>query len=156
VGLPQRAEQLLSKFMWGQNFLRLNAELFEAYVECEDSAAVVAAQDRLMRQWQGESDAPTYEMPPSDSGESIGESEEESGDEGIRPQAAAAGRLPPSDSGESEGESEEESGDEGIRPQAAAAGRLPPSDSGESGRESGDEAAVGDGSPPAVGRLRLG
>lgn len=127
VGLPQRAEQLLSKFTWGLNFLRLNAELFEAYVDCEDSAAVVAAQDRLMAQWQVERDAPTYELPPSGSEDSG----EESGDEGAGDQPAAAGRLPPSGNEESEGES-----------------------GGESGGESSGEAAASDESPE-VGRLRL-
>eukprot|EP00967_Tisochrysis_lutea_P091234 scaffold130902_cov30-Tisochrysis_lutea.AAC.5 len=77
VGLPQRAEQLLAKFAWGLNFLKLNVELLEAYAACEDSAGVVAAQNRLMRQWEAERDVPTYDMPLSQSEDSLSESEGE-------------------------------------------------------------------------------
>jgi pre-rRNA-processing protein TSR3 len=174
VGLPQRAEQLLSKFMWGQNFLLLNAELFEAYAECADSAAVVAAQERLMAQWQGERETPTYGMPPSDSegsgGESGGERGEESGEEsggesGEESGGEAVGsqpnyQMPPSDSEESRGERGDEGSADHEPVASLTSGRLPPSDSdGTSGgreeEEGGDEAAA-DGEVPNVGRLRLG
>ena len=82
VGLPDRANQLLSKFGWGESFLTLNAELFQAYAACEDGDAVVAAQERLLAGWQLERDEPPDRgMPPSES-ESEEEEKEEEDEEG--------------------------------------------------------------------------
>jgi pre-rRNA-processing protein TSR3 len=39
--------EVLSKFAWGEQFLRLNAEPLEAYRAAEDSAAVVTAQAKF-------------------------------------------------------------------------------------------------------------
>lgn len=116
VGLPRRAEQLLSKFMWGPNFLTLNAELFEAYAQCDDSAGVVAAQERIMRSWAEERDQPTYAFPPSDD-ESEKEEEEGEREERERPTYG----MPPSDD-ESEDEEEEEEAEEKDEKEGAVGG----------------------------------
>ena len=44
LGEEDEAKHVLSKFVWGEQFLRLNAEPLAAYRAAEDSAAVVAAQ----------------------------------------------------------------------------------------------------------------
>ncbi len=44
LGDAVRARELLSKFAWGEQFLRLNREPLEAYAAAVDSAGVVAAQ----------------------------------------------------------------------------------------------------------------
>ena len=76
AGLRARAEQLLSRFGWGLHFLELNRELLDAYCHCADGAEVVAAQQRLLAQWQAEQLSASHRgMPPSDS-EEEGESEE--------------------------------------------------------------------------------
>lgn len=74
VGLPERAREILSKFMWGSHFLHLNRELFEAYAVCTDGPSVVAAQARLLASWELEKQAPLRTMPP--------DSEDEEGEEG--------------------------------------------------------------------------
>ncbi|MFA5896398.1 MAG: DUF367 family protein [Thermoplasmata archaeon] len=43
-GREDEARGVLSKFSWGEQFLRLNAEPLDAYREAEDSAGVVVAQ----------------------------------------------------------------------------------------------------------------
>lgn len=43
-GREDEAREVLSKFAWGEQFMRLNAEPLEAYRAAEDSAGVVAAQ----------------------------------------------------------------------------------------------------------------
>ncbi len=45
LGEPEQAEELLSKFTWGQTFLDLNAEPLARYADCDDSAAVLDVQD---------------------------------------------------------------------------------------------------------------
>lgn len=44
LGETSEAEELMSKFKWGPNFITLNLEPLEAYREASDSASVVAAQ----------------------------------------------------------------------------------------------------------------
>ncbi len=44
LGDIQEAEELVSKFKWGPNFITLNREPLEAYMTANDSAGVVAAQ----------------------------------------------------------------------------------------------------------------
>jgi len=48
LGEEDHAEQLLAKFAWGEQFLRLNREPLDAYKVAEDSAAVVAAQSEFI------------------------------------------------------------------------------------------------------------
>ena len=77
AGLPARAKQLMSRFGWGLHFLELNRELLDAYCQCADGTEVVAAQQRLLAQWQAEQLSASHRgMPPSDS-EEEGESDEQ-------------------------------------------------------------------------------
>lgn len=45
LGRDEQAEQVLSKFRWGQTFLDLNAEPLRRYADCADSTAVLDVQD---------------------------------------------------------------------------------------------------------------
>lgn len=45
LGKSEQAEQVLSKFRWGQTFLDLNEEPLARYAECADSAEVLDVQD---------------------------------------------------------------------------------------------------------------
>jgi len=47
-GFREEAENLLSKFKWGLEFIRLNKRFLEAYAEAKDSAEVVALQKKFM------------------------------------------------------------------------------------------------------------
>jgi pre-rRNA-processing protein TSR3 len=51
VGLNDLADALLDKFKWGHAFYPLNKELFDAYSQCSDSAAVVQVQNDLLAKW---------------------------------------------------------------------------------------------------------
>ncbi len=48
LGERDQAEQILSKFRWGQTFLDLNEEPLERYAECADSSEVVAVQNEYL------------------------------------------------------------------------------------------------------------
>jgi pre-rRNA-processing protein TSR3 len=48
LGRRGQAEEILSKFTWGETFLELNAEPLARYADCEDSAAVVAVQQEYL------------------------------------------------------------------------------------------------------------
>jgi pre-rRNA-processing protein TSR3 len=45
LGEQDHAEEVLSKFRWGETFLDLNAEPLRRYADCADSAAVLDVQD---------------------------------------------------------------------------------------------------------------
>jgi len=47
-GFKEKAEQLLSVFKWGPQFMHLNQELLDAYSEAKDSSEVVELQKQLM------------------------------------------------------------------------------------------------------------
>jgi pre-rRNA-processing protein TSR3 len=48
AGFSEEARNLLSKFKWGLQFIRLNQELLDAYAGAKDSSAVVELQKRFM------------------------------------------------------------------------------------------------------------
>ncbi len=48
TGFKKEAEEILSGFKWGPEFLRLNEEKLEAYSKAEDSAQVVKIQERFL------------------------------------------------------------------------------------------------------------
>jgi pre-rRNA-processing protein TSR3 len=48
TGFPTYAHSLMSRFSWGHAFYALNADLFEAYAGCSDSASIVACQNALL------------------------------------------------------------------------------------------------------------
>lgn len=48
LGDRERAEELLSKFRWGETFLELNDEPLRRYADCADSAEVVAVQEEYL------------------------------------------------------------------------------------------------------------
>jgi len=45
MGFKDRAEEILSIFKWGPNFLRLNQRFLESYSQAEDSCSVVRLQE---------------------------------------------------------------------------------------------------------------
>jgi pre-rRNA-processing protein TSR3 len=45
LGERPQAEQILSKFRWGETFLELNAEPLRRYAACSDSSDVIEVQD---------------------------------------------------------------------------------------------------------------
>ena len=49
AGFTEKAEQLLSKFKWGLQFIKLNKELLESYARAKDSAEVVEVQKDFIR-----------------------------------------------------------------------------------------------------------
>ena len=49
AGFREEAEKALSIFTWGHTFLELNADLFEAYAEAEDSTEIVKMQSMFGR-----------------------------------------------------------------------------------------------------------
>ena len=113
TGHHELAGLLLSKFKWGDQFFVLNEELFTAYAACDDSAAVVEAQARVLGRWEAE--------------RSVARGPGGGGGMG---QSANMGLMPPSDS-EEEGEEAEEEGEEEGGGQSANVGLMPPSDSEE-------------------------
>ncbi len=48
LGRRDQAEEILSKFTWGETFLELNAEPLARYADCEDSTEVVAVQQEYL------------------------------------------------------------------------------------------------------------
>jgi pre-rRNA-processing protein TSR3 len=50
VGFREQAEELLSKFKWGPQFIILNRELLEAYAQAKDSARVIEVQQDYINQ----------------------------------------------------------------------------------------------------------
>jgi pre-rRNA-processing protein TSR3 len=142
VGLRKRAEQILSKFMWGNNFLTLNRELFQAYAACADGAGVVAAQERMLLSWEAE-----RHLPPKVEDESDDDDDDDDDDDGsddgsddgggrtrspnsggrkyerrARGQAATTGLMPPSESESEELSEEQEEELEGARREDGGAG----------------------------------
>lgn len=68
-GHSQEAKYYLSKFSWGHSFLELNSELLDLYAACENSAAVIAAQNKYLEEAKQEKlDVP--DLPPYSSSES--------------------------------------------------------------------------------------
>jgi pre-rRNA-processing protein TSR3 len=49
VGFKEKAEQLLSKFKWGPNFIELNRELLDSYAQAKNSTEVVGLQKGFIR-----------------------------------------------------------------------------------------------------------
>ncbi|MFW5896133.1 MAG: DUF367 family protein [archaeon] len=54
LGERDHAEDLLSKFTWGETFLELNDEPLRRYADCEDSSAVVAVQKEYLERGEDE------------------------------------------------------------------------------------------------------
>jgi len=50
AGFSEQAEELLSKFKWGPQFIILNEELLEGYAQAKDSAGVVEVQKEYVNQ----------------------------------------------------------------------------------------------------------
>lgn len=70
VGLQTQAKRLLRAFSWGEEFLRLNEEAFEAYSQAKDAAALRRAEAALLERWRNEAAerrAQDPDLPPSDS-----------------------------------------------------------------------------------------
>ncbi|KAJ2997977.1 ribosome biogenesis protein tsr3 [Globomyces sp. JEL0801] len=54
TGLDDAGHNLLSNFGWGHAFYEINSELFELYSQCEDSTAVVEAQNKYIEDMERE------------------------------------------------------------------------------------------------------
>lgn len=50
IGMPDKADDVLSVFKWGQSFITLNREWLDAYSECSTSAEVVQVQKEIMEE----------------------------------------------------------------------------------------------------------
>jgi len=50
AGFSEQAEELLSKFKWGLQFIALNEELLEGYAQAKNSADVVKVQNEYINQ----------------------------------------------------------------------------------------------------------
>jgi pre-rRNA-processing protein TSR3 len=48
IGHKEQAEQLLSMFKWGPEFIRLNQKLLDAYAQAKNSTEVVELQKKFM------------------------------------------------------------------------------------------------------------
>ncbi|CAJ1402363.1 unnamed protein product [Effrenium voratum] len=95
VGLRADAQRLLDAFNWGEEFLRLNAEAFEAYSAASNAAALRRAEAQLLARWQEEARlrrAEGMDLPPDDEeSESEEQSEAEQEAASLGPEAV---RLP--------------------------------------------------------------
>ena len=47
-GFPEDARLVMSKFGYGEEFLRLNADLLDAYAACKDGTEVIDVQNRFL------------------------------------------------------------------------------------------------------------
>ncbi|KAF0685448.1 Aste57867_22662 [Aphanomyces stellatus] len=83
VGLADEAVQLMEEFPWGIEFLKLNADVLDAYAECETSEEVLAAQETFLATCQAENDErrKRFDLPSLDSDDD----EEEEREEGETP-----------------------------------------------------------------------
>ena len=54
LGEREQAEEILSKFTWGETFLDLNAEPLRRYADCADSTEVVAVQGEYLDAGDGD------------------------------------------------------------------------------------------------------
>lgn len=84
-GFREDAELVMSKFGYGEEFLRLNAVLLEAYSKCRDGAEVIAVQERYLAEQARSSSEDEPEASESEA------EEEES--EGEAPLVDALGNL---------------------------------------------------------------
>lgn len=48
LGEPEQADEILSKFTWGETFSELNEEPLRRYSECEDSSEIVEIQQEYL------------------------------------------------------------------------------------------------------------
>jgi len=48
IGIPDKADDVLSVFKWGHSFITLNREWLDAYAECSTSSEVVQVQKEIM------------------------------------------------------------------------------------------------------------
>ncbi len=59
-GFKDDAELVMSKFGYGEEFLRINAELLDAYSKCNDGREVIAVQNQFLAEAEkSESEAPS-------------------------------------------------------------------------------------------------
>jgi pre-rRNA-processing protein TSR3 len=64
LGASDQADQLLSKFRWGETFRELNAEPLDRYASCADSSDVVRVQSEYLEPTSEESEITTPVDPP--------------------------------------------------------------------------------------------
>lgn len=57
VGLREEAEQLLESFSYGEEFLKINHDVLEAYAACSSTEEVMKAQEKYLADAQAESKA---------------------------------------------------------------------------------------------------
>ncbi len=80
VGLKDEAASVMSHFRWGQEFLRINEEVLEAYSTCKSGEEVVEAQNNFLEKCHEESELrrqlPRDRMLPPESYSSESETKE--------------------------------------------------------------------------------
>lgn len=68
LGKQDQAEYILSKFTWGENFFRVNQEVFELYKDCQTHEDLKRAEEQYLASGkEAKNQKRTYEMPASDS-----------------------------------------------------------------------------------------
>ncbi|KAF6258189.1 hypothetical protein COO60DRAFT_1639335 [Scenedesmus sp. NREL 46B-D3] len=84
-GLKEESHGIMARFKWGHSFFSTNAELLEAYSQCNTAGEVIAAQNTWLEQVTAAAgpDWPSSECEDEDGGELLDEEEEaEEHDEG--------------------------------------------------------------------------
>ena len=79
TGFETKAHELLESFSWGPEFIRLNQEVLEGYLNAESVEEVYKVQDDFLNSACEQDDKPMY--PPGSSDEEEEESEEGAGEQ---------------------------------------------------------------------------
>mmetsp|Transcript_23722 Transcript_23722/g.44040 ORF Transcript_23722/g.44040 Transcript_23722/m.44040 type:complete len:389 (-) Transcript_23722:177-1343(-) len=116
TGFKQEAHDVLQDFGWGEEFIRLNQELLDAYAACADGAEVVVKQQEFLEreaELAAQNKNRAYDLPPSDSDEYDDDDddneEEEEEEEGCQDKSGeTGGELDEEDEEDDESEAEEE------------------------------------------------
>lgn len=76
-GLKEDAELVMSHFSYGEEFLRLNEELLDAYSKCKDGDEVIQAQNRYLAQSEASAESSSDDSSENESDSEHDDSEEE-------------------------------------------------------------------------------
>lgn len=76
-GLQEAANPLLDSFGWGPEFIRINQDLLEAYLNAENEQQVLEAQGGFHGHGISQQNVPTFPPPESSSEDELEEDERE-------------------------------------------------------------------------------
>lgn len=79
-GFVQDAALVMSKFSYGQEFLRLNKELLDLYAGCKDGTEVISAQNRYLEEARHAKEDSDHRSASTDTEDTEGEEAEEESD----------------------------------------------------------------------------